>query len=62
MANSSPVSIDSLSKDELNLVVSALQLKVASVSRAAKAESNPAVSEIRVREVAAIEALIVRFR
>lgn len=56
------VSIDSLSKDERSLVVSALQLKLASISRAAKSEANPAVAEIRVREGAAVEALIGRFR
>lgn len=56
------VSIDALSKDERSLVVAALQLKAASVTRAVKAESNPAIAEIRSREVAAIDALIVRFR
>lgn len=63
MATSHPsVSIDSLTKDERAIIVAALQLKSASVSRAGKAETNPAVSEIRVREVAAIEALSLRFR
>lgn len=57
-----PVSIDALSKDERAIVVSSLQLKAASVARAAKAESNPAVAEIRSRELAAIEALVSLFR
>lgn len=61
MATSSP-SIDALSKDERSIIVAALQLKSASVSRAAKAETNPAVAEIRAREIAAIEALALRFR
>lgn len=56
-----PVSIDSLSKDERAIVVAALTLKAASISRSIKAESNPAVKEIRVREGAAIDALIARF-
>lgn len=60
MASSSP-SIDSLSKDERAIVVAALDLKAASVSRAARSESNPAVVEIRAREHAAIQALIARF-
>lgn len=62
MATASNVSIDSLSKDERSFVVSALQLKAASIARAEKAESNPAVAEIRARERAAVEALVLRFR
>lgn len=62
MATAPNVSIDSLSKDERGLIVSALQLKAASIARAEKAEANPAVAEIRVRERAAVEALVLRFR
>lgn len=61
MATASSVSIDLLSKDERSLVVSSLKLKLASIERSAKAESNPAVAEIRVREAAAVSALIARF-
>lgn len=61
MATASP-SIDSLSKDERSLIVSALQLKAASIARAAKSEPNPAVAEIRIREGLAVDALVLRFR
>lgn len=57
-----PATIDSLSKDERALVVASLELKKASVLRAAKAASNPAIQEILSREASAIDVLVIRFR
>lgn len=54
-------SIDQLTKDERAIVAAALELKSSSVSRAAKAEKNAAVAELRQREILAINALIARF-
>ena len=57
-----PVSIDSLTSDERKLVVSSLELKKASVKRAANSETDDLVHERRMQTVAAIDALINRFR
>lgn len=54
--------VDALSKDERAVVVAALELKRASVARAAKSEPNAKIAELRSVEIAAIEALIVKFR
>lgn len=56
------VSIDSLSSAERALVVASLELKIASVVRAFRSESNPAVREARSQEQAALEVLVHRFR
>lgn len=62
MATEKVISVDALSKDERALVVASLELKVSSVVRAFRAEANPEVREARVREKAALESLIHRFR
>ena len=54
--------VDNLSKDERALVVAALELKRASVARAAKSEPNAKIVELRSVELAAIDALIIKFR
>lgn len=55
------VSLDSLSRDERKLVVTALELKGSSVQRAMKAEPDDLVKERRAQTLAAINALIHRF-
>lgn len=63
MATVSPsTSIDVLSVLERKLVVDALSLKVASLSRAAKSSTNEAVSAAYVLERQSVEALISKFR
>lgn len=54
--------VDALSKDELAIVVAALELKRASVARAAKSEHNAKIVELRSVELAAIDALVRKFR
>lgn len=54
-------SIDDLHADERAIVVAALKLKLQSVERAMRAETNAAVRELRSKEVAAINALVLRF-
>ena len=54
--------VDALSKDERAIVVAALELKRASVARAAKSEPNAKIVELRSVELAAIDALVLKFR
>lgn len=55
-------SLNDLSAEDRLVVVSALELKAASVLRAQRAESNPAVAQIRGQEYAALQSLAARFR
>ena len=54
-------SIDDLHADERAIVVAALKLKLQSVERAMRSEANAAVRELRSKEIAAINALVLRF-
>lgn len=54
--------VDSFTKEERKLVIAALELKRASVVRAAKAASNDAVAAALQAEAAAIDTLIFRVR
>lgn len=55
-------SVDLLSAVERSIVVRALELSLASTKRAVNAERNPEVRDIRAKDLASIEALIVKFR
>lgn len=60
MADAKVVTVDSLSKEERETVCRALGLKLQSVKRAYQAEMNPAIREIRAKEMDAISALMFR--
>lgn len=63
MATSDKVtSIDALSKDERAMVAEALGLLRASKLRAQKAAQDAELVELLSRRVAAVDALVVRFR
>lgn len=53
--------VEDLSSDDRKIVVAALELKMSSVMRAAKSESNSAVAELRQKEYATLLALANRF-
>lgn len=54
--------ISELSKADREAVMGAISLKMASVLRASKGESNSAVAELRKAEYDALSLLLVRFR
>ena len=54
--------IDEVTKLERDLVVDALKLKLASIGRAGKAATNPAIRDALMAEGVLVEALIARFR
>ena len=64
MATSSNVaaSVDVLTPAERAVVVESLELRVAQLRRAMNAETDPDVKAIRAKAMAAVEALIVKFR
>lgn len=63
MATSDAVkSIDSLSKSDRDLVVVALELRIASLRRGSKASTIPGVAQAMAAELANCEALLLRFR
>lgn len=54
--------VDDVTELERELVIEALKLKLASIGRAGKAATNPAIREALLAEGVLIEALIARFR
>jgi len=54
--------VDDVTKLERELVVEALRLKLASIGRAGKSATNPAIREALLAEGVLFEALIARFR
>lgn len=64
MATASNVaaSVDVLTSAERAVVVESLELRVAQLRRAMNAETDPDVKAIRAKAMAAVEALIVKFR
>lgn len=64
MATASTVatSVDVLSAAERAVVVESLELRVAQLRRAMNSESDPDIKAIRVKAIAAVEALAVKFR
>lgn len=61
MPSGSVPTIDSLSKDERKLIVSAIDLKIASLIRAARAESDDTIRELRTKQIESMETLSRRF-
>lgn len=63
MADSKAVaSVNELTVGEREVIRACISLKMASVSRAAKGEANPAIAELRKKEYAELESLLIRFR
>lgn len=64
MATASNVaaSVDVLTPAERAVVVESLELRVAQLRRAMNAETDSDVKAIRAKAIAAVEALIVKFR
>lgn len=54
--------VDSFSKDERAMIVTALGLMIQSVARKEKAEPNPRVAELRTQERVALEQIVLKFR
>lgn len=53
--------VEELSAAERQMIVGAIELKVASVIRAAKGEKNPTIAELRAKEAAQLNALAIKF-
>lgn len=54
-------SVDLLSPAERRLIVDALDLKAASLSRAIRAEKNPGIADLRKAEADDVARLILKF-
>jgi len=54
--------VDDVTKLERDIVVDALKLKLASIGRAGKSATNPAIRDALMAEGVLVEALISRFR
>ena len=55
-------SVDVLTFDERRIVVGALELRIAQIKRSAASEVDPEVVALRTRALAAVEALVLKFR